>query len=72
MHAADVIMPAGGELIMTALAVVLTVNLLRSPAAGRWGASGPREYNAYLALLESKSSERPRSSAPSGHGRARG
>ena len=72
VHAAGVIMLAGSELIMTALAVVLAVGLVRSPAAGDWGVSGLKEYNAYLALLESRSSGRARGSAPSGHGRARG
>lgn len=72
VHAAGVIMLAGSELVMTTLAVVLAVRLVRSPAEGHWGVSGLRAYNVYLAGLESRSSERARGSASSGHGRARG
>lgn len=72
VHVAGVIMLAGSELIMTALAVVLAAGLVRSPAAAQRGVSGLREYNAYLASLESKSSGRPGGPAPCGHGRVRG
>jgi putative copper resistance protein D len=71
VHDAGIIMLGGSELIMTALAVLLAVNLLRSPA-GRVKASGLAEYNAALALLEAGLSERARGSAPPGHPRARG
>jgi hypothetical protein len=45
--------------------------LPRSPGAGD-PAAGLREYNAYVALLESQFSERTRDSARPGRQRARG
>jgi cytochrome c oxidase assembly factor CtaG len=71
VHDAGIVMLGGSELIMTALAVLLAVNLLSSPA-GREKASGLAEYNASLALLEARLSERSRGSARPGHHRARG
>jgi putative copper resistance protein D len=71
VHDAGIIMLGGSEVIMTALAVLLAVNLLRSPA-GREKASGLAEYNAALALLEPRHSERARGPAQPGHHRPRG
>ncbi len=71
VHDAGIIMLGGSELIMTALAVLLAVNLLRSPV-GREKAFGLAEYNASLALLEARLSDRARSSAQPGHHRPRG
>jgi cytochrome c oxidase assembly factor CtaG len=53
VHAAGVIMLAGSEVIMTALAVLLAANLVRSPASPRRVSGGLEAYNASLALLES-------------------
>jgi cytochrome c oxidase assembly factor CtaG len=58
VHAAGVIMLAGSELIMTALAVLLAVNLVRSPAPARQLTGELEAYNARLALLASGSSRR--------------
>jgi len=65
IHIAGVIMLAGSDLIMTALAAVLAAGLLRSPS-GDTRAAGPRradsalaKYNAYLASLESGPAGRP-------------
>jgi hypothetical protein len=41
---------------MTALAVLLAVNLVRSPGAADEPASGLKQDNAYLAQLEPKTS----------------
>lgn len=71
VHDAGIIMLGGSELIMTTLALLIAARLLHSPAA-REAAGGLREYNAYLARLESKFAERARNSARPGHGRARG
>jgi putative copper resistance protein D len=70
VHAAGIIMLAGSELIMTALALLVAAQLLRSPAAPRNAAvSGLTEYNAQFALLESRFSQRTRGPAPPGTGR---
>jgi putative copper resistance protein D len=62
VHASGVIMLAGSDMIMTALAIVLAVGLARSAAlAPAPAADGLAEYNAYLASLESGSS---RTSSP--------
>lgn len=71
VHDAGIIMLGGSELIMTAFALLLAARLLRSPDAGE-AAAGLKEYNAYVALLESQFSERTRGSARPGHDRARG
>jgi uncharacterized membrane protein YoaK (UPF0700 family) len=60
VHAAGVIMLAGSELIMTALAILLAVNLVRSPTPLRQAVGGLEAYNARLALLASGSSRRAR------------
>jgi cytochrome c oxidase assembly factor CtaG len=60
VHAAGVIMLAGSELIMTALAVLLAANVVRSPTPLRQAAGGLEAYNARLALLASGSSRRAR------------
>ncbi len=52
VHGAGLIMLAGSELIMTALAIVLAVRLVRSPAAQRQADGALTRYNAGLALLE--------------------
>jgi cytochrome c oxidase assembly factor CtaG len=72
VHVAGVIMLAGSELIMTALAVLLAAALVRSPGDARGADSLLEEYNVYLASLGAKSSERARGSAPSGHDPASG
>jgi putative copper resistance protein D len=56
VHTAGVIMLAGGELVMTALALLLAVNLMRSPGTAGESAAGLKEYNAYLSRLEPKAS----------------
>jgi hypothetical protein len=71
VHDAGIVMLGGSELIMTALALLVAARLLRAPSAGD-PAAGLREYNAYVALLESQFSERTRDSARPGHQRARG
>ena len=63
VHVAGVIMLAGSELIMTALAVLLAVALVRSPGDALGADSVLEEYNAYLTSLGAKSSERARGSA---------
>ena len=57
VHAAGVIMLAGSELIMTSLALLLAVNLVRSPGTAREAVSGLKEYNAYLSLLGSRTAQ---------------
>jgi cytochrome c oxidase assembly factor CtaG len=71
VHVAGVFMLAGSELIMTALALLLAAGMLR-PGGALGADSMLKEYNAYLASLEAKSSGRVRGSAPSGHGRTDG
>jgi putative copper resistance protein D len=71
VHVAGVIMLAGSELIMTALAVLLAAAMVHSPGDARQADSMLKEYNAYLAL-GTKSPERARGSAPSGHDRVSG
>jgi putative copper resistance protein D len=56
VHAAGVIMLAGSELIMTALALLLAVNLVRSPGTADETVAGLKEYNAYLARLAPEAS----------------
>jgi putative copper resistance protein D len=60
VHAAGVIMLAGSELIMTALAVLLAVNLVRSPTPLRQATGELEAYNARLALLASGSARQAR------------
>jgi cytochrome c oxidase assembly factor CtaG len=69
VHDAGLIMLGGSELVMTALAGVLALALLHSPAPAREPAGGLREYNAFLALLESKHAERTAVSARPGRDR---
>jgi putative copper resistance protein D len=54
VHVSGVVMLAGSDMIMTALAIVLAVGLARSLAPAS-AADGLAEYNAYLASLESGS-----------------
>jgi hypothetical protein len=51
-------MLGGSELIMTALAILLAVNLVRSPTPSRQAAGGREAYNGRLALLASGSPRR--------------
>jgi|tagenome__1003787_1003787.scaffolds.fasta_scaffold20923901_3 cytochrome c oxidase assembly factor CtaG len=64
VHVAGVIMVAGSELIMTTLAILLAVTLVRTPGTARETVSGLAHYNARLALLESKP---PRARTPRKH-----
>src|SRR6185437_445541 len=61
VNAAGVIMLAGSELIMTVLAGLLAVKLVRSPGTAREAASGLAEYNASLARL---GADAPRAGRP--------
>ena len=70
VHTAGVIMLAGSELIMTALALLVAAGLLRSPGAAPRADPMLKEYNAYLASLAARSPGRVRGSRPPGHGRA--
>jgi cytochrome c oxidase assembly factor CtaG len=72
VHDAGLIMLGGSELVMTALALLIAVTLLHSPAVAE-AAAGLKDYNAALARLESRFSERGRGATRGpGHNRARG